>query len=332
MREALINLLVHADYAERDVSLIIRSGDGCYFSNPGNSRIPELDLLSGRHRSDPRNPVLLLMFRMIGLADEAGTGIPKIMAGWRQLGYQPPSVEVDTDRYEFVLCLRYAHLLSDDDRAWLRALGDNWSEPERLALVYARHEGDVDNFRLRQLTGQHPADVTKVLGGLRDRGLLEMTGGKRGARYQLGPAAMSGVSGPKPPELLPKPPELLPKPPELLPKPPELLPKPPESAPDPRELWSDLEAIAGQVRGQRYTAATARDRVVVELCAHTPLSLRDLALLLGRSQEYVRKVVGPLLTSGRLMYLYPDQPNHPRQKYVAGPKAQDFIEGAPLSS
>lgn len=186
LREALVNLLVHADYAETQTSLIVRSAEGYVFRNPGSSRIPVHDLLLG-DRSDPRNPALVRMFRLIGLADEAGTGMPKIISAWRNLGFRLPRIDVGTERYEFTLRLRHAHLLMEEDRVWLRSLGENWTEPEQLALVIAKHEGDIDNPRLRSLTGQHPADVTKVLVSLRDRGLLQMTGFGRNTRYLLGP-------------------------------------------------------------------------------------------------------------------------------------------------
>lgn len=189
LREALVNLLVHTDYAETQASLITRAPEGYAFRNPGSSRIPASDLLTG-DRSDPRNPELVRMFRFIGLADEAGTGMPKIIRAWRELGFQLPQINVGTERYEFELRLRYAHLIAEEDRTWLRSLGDAWSEAEQLALIIARHEGDVDNPRLRGLTGQHAADVTKILGSLRDRDLLQMIGVGRNARYQLGPAAI----------------------------------------------------------------------------------------------------------------------------------------------
>jgi hypothetical protein len=38
------------------------------------------------------------------------------------------------------------------------------------------------------LSGQHRADATRVLGSLRDRGLLVMMGDRRRAHYVLGPA------------------------------------------------------------------------------------------------------------------------------------------------
>ncbi len=189
LREALINLLAHADYAEPQASLIIRAPEGYAFRNPGDSRISVSDLLTG-DRSDPRNPELVRMFRYIGLADEGGTGMPKILGAWRELGFQLPRIDVGTERYEFAMRLRHAHLIADDDRAWLRTLGEEWTEAEQLALVLARHEGDVDNVRLRSLTRQHPTDVTKILGSLRDRELLQMIGGGRNARYELGPAVL----------------------------------------------------------------------------------------------------------------------------------------------
>jgi ATP-dependent DNA helicase RecG len=193
LREALVNLLVHADYAETQVSLISRSPAGYIFRNPGDSRISVSDLLTG-DRSDPRNPELVRMFRFIGLADEGGTGMPKILGAWRELGFQLPRIDIGGERYEFALRLRHVHLIAEDDRVWLRSLGEGWSEAEQLALVLARHDGDIDNVRLRSLTGLHSSDVTRILGALRDRDLLRMIGEGRNARYELGASAHKAAS------------------------------------------------------------------------------------------------------------------------------------------
>ena len=93
------------------------------------------------------------MFRHVGLADEGGTGIPKILQAWQRLNLRPPAIDSGTERYEFTLRLRYAHLLSDEDRDWLQALGGRWAEAEQLALLLARDEGEVDNLRLRRRSG-----------------------------------------------------------------------------------------------------------------------------------------------------------------------------------
>jgi ATP-dependent DNA helicase RecG len=326
LREALVNLLVHADYAETQVSLIQRSPAGYLFRNPGSSRVPEGDLLTG-DRSDPRNPELVRMFRYIGLADEAGTGFPKILQAWRQLGFHLPAFDAGTERYEFALDLRYAHLLSEEDRHWLRSLGESWTEAEQLALVLARHEGEVDNLTLRRLTGQHPADVTKVLGSLRSRELLQMIGGGRGARYQLGPAAASTV-GQHVPAHVDREPALsrTAASSEGSKTSSDSFEQSSDSSKHSSDsfeqssdtLSPDLWEISRMARERRHLDAAILAEIVVELCGRTPLSIRDLAELLGRSEVRVRQALRALIASGRIAFLYPEQPSHPQQRYMVG--------------
>lgn len=174
MREALVDLLLHANYAEADVSLVTRAPGGYFFRNPGSSRVPEDDLFTGGDRSDPRNPTLVSMFRHVGLADEGGRGIPKILQAYRVLGLRPPTIDSGSERYEFSLQLRHAHLISEQDREWLHALEGEWTEAEQMALLLARHEKNMNNVRLRHRTGQHSADASRTLVGLRNREFLAM--------------------------------------------------------------------------------------------------------------------------------------------------------------
>jgi ATP-dependent DNA helicase RecG len=333
LREALVNLLAHADYGETQASVIIRSPAGYCFRNPGNSRVQENDLWAS-DRSDPRNPELVHMFRLIGLAEEAGTGIPRIISAWRELGFRLPRIDVGTERYEFSIELRHAHLFSDEDRDWLHALSQPWTEAESLALIFARHEDEVDNPTLRRLTGHHAADITKVLGSLRDRGFLQMLGGGRGARYQLGPAAsgvrtgiersgqgllpldagMTAVTDSQHNDL------------DSLGSDPNSQRNDPNSQhsdlssvtpiEDPTVVWTELLEIARPVREQGRSNPQERDAVIVRLCERSPLTLSQIAQLMDRHKERVRLALQPLVTAGRIAHLYP-YPSHPRQKYRA---------------
>ena len=148
-------------------------------------RISEEDLLTG-DRSDPRNPVLLRMFRQVALAEEAGTGFPKILQIWRKAGLKLPSLINDTERYEFELTLGPAHLLSELDRFWLSQcvridpktgqtnfLGTGQlNSNEQLVLIHARNQGSVNNAAVQALTGLHRADITSLLTGLRNKGFF----------------------------------------------------------------------------------------------------------------------------------------------------------------
>jgi predicted HTH transcriptional regulator len=315
IREAFVNLLLHADYSEQAASLVIRSGDGYYFRNPGSSRVPDLDPAFG-NRSDPRNPALVRMFRLIGLAEEARSGVPRIVQAWRGLGYESPSFDLGWGRHEFSVHLKFAHLLSDVDREWLEALGLPLTEDEQLALVMARRDGYVDNASLRQVTGRHLVDVTRVLGGLRDRELLRMIGAKRGARYELGEAV----------ELASVPPSMR----DLgtpsmgdysqsigdLPASSGDLGTP--STGDSDELTTQrLEALAAPIARSGRLDARVRDEIIVRMCELRPMSITDLSDLLHRHPDYVRHILNDLVVQGKLRHQYPDRPRHPNQRYRA---------------
>jgi len=181
------------------------------------------------------------------------------------------------------------------------------------------------------------ADVTRVLGGLRDRGLLQMIGMKRGARYQLGAGALDNPehvdqfsleSGAKLPQDSDKSHQ---ESSELTPKSSELTPKSSELGASSEDLtsWTALLAISAIARERRYLRAAIRDDLILHLCARRPLSLRELAQLLDRDETTLRDPIRSLLAAGRLHYLYPDRPTHRRQKYVAANPPKDVDAGSP---
>ena len=59
----------------------------------------------------------------------------------------------------------------------------------------------------------------------------------------------------------------------------------------------------------------------IPLCAEQPRSLEQLAELLNRSVDLVRKnYLQPLVRAKRLRYQYPTRPNHPQQMYITEDK------------
>jgi ATP-dependent DNA helicase RecG len=329
LREALVNMLVHADYAERGASLILRWDGGVLFRNPGRSRIPSPGFHGG-NQSDPRNPALLRMFRRIRLAEEAGAGVPRIFRSWRELGYEPPRIDPGDERYEFAITLPYEHLLSDEDRAWLGAIAATFTDAEQLALVIARHEDGVDNQALREVTALHGADASKVLTGLRNHGFLEMEGSKRGAWYRLAAASprlvesglssgssevSTGSSGLNSADndsiLVGTSPNLVGNDVNLMGKEASLVGNAGDLVDSERLL-----AIALPVRIRRRIAADLLKQTVIDLCAVEPLSVQQLATLLGRSAYQVGLTTRDLVAKGEIEPVHKER-YHPRQRYVA---------------
>ncbi len=60
------------------------------------------------------------------------------------------------------------------------------------------------------------------------------------------------------------------------------------------------------------------EQLIVRLCRERPLRLKELAELLERTPDGLRNnYLGKLLEEGKIRLKYPDQPNHPRQAYIA---------------
>lgn len=62
------------------------------------------------------------------------------------------------------------------------------------------------------------------------------------------------------------------------------------------------------------------NKLVVDMCSFVPLSMDDLSVLLHRnSKSFKNKNIKVLLENNQLFYWIPEMINHPQQKYVAAP-------------
>ena len=78
-----------------------------------------------------------------------------------------------------------------------------------------------------------------------------------------------------------------------------------------------LRSIAQSVSSKKKAPKTEVEQTILALCAEQPCSLEQLAELLNRSVELVRKsYLQPMIREKRLHYQYPTKPNHPQQRYL----------------
>lgn len=98
LREAVVNALIHADYGVGRAVLITKRPNAYEFVNPGLSRVATIQVLNGGLvNSDCRNRTLQKMFQMIGFAEQAGSGFPKIFEGWKIAGWGNPIFSEDVE-------------------------------------------------------------------------------------------------------------------------------------------------------------------------------------------------------------------------------------------
>ena len=96
IREALVNMLMHADYFSPAHSRIRIFNNSIEFYNPGGLPKP-FEELKEKDISLPRNPIITKLFRMVKLAENAGFGLDKIETNWLEYNQTKPVYDLSFD-------------------------------------------------------------------------------------------------------------------------------------------------------------------------------------------------------------------------------------------
>lgn len=96
IREALVNMLMHADYFAPGHSRIRIFNNHIEFYNPGGLPKP-IEELKEKDLSLPRNPLITKLFRMVRLAENAGYGFDRIEANWKAYNNTAPEYVTSFD-------------------------------------------------------------------------------------------------------------------------------------------------------------------------------------------------------------------------------------------
>ena len=341
LREALANVLVHGDYTDRASVLVVKRPDMFGFRNPGLMRIPpDVAIRGGEH--DCRNRTLHKMFRLVGVGEQAGSGIPKIYGSWANQHWRTPSLYERSEPYnQTLLELHMADLLP---AALLQELRTNFgprfdalATRDRLTLAAAAAEQVITHARVRAMTGMHPFDASRLLQGLVRDGFLELHNPGRGAVY-----CIPGAAIPKPEEVFGASSEHSPVSSEHLAASSEHFPAHAATSGEQRDddgcLVSDqldapivdslefltpkfrveLQLLAASPRAKGKIPPMAMREVILALCTGRYVALSSIAELVERDPDALRQQhLKPLVKDGKLRLAFPTAPTHARQAYRA---------------
>tara|TARA_B110001469_G_scaffold33518_1_gene33970 strand:- start:3201 stop:5180 length:1980 start_codon:yes stop_codon:yes gene_type:complete len=354
LREALVNTLVHADYSERSSIMVVKAPDYFGFRNPGHMRISVEDALHGG-KSDSRNRGLQLMFSLVGLGEQAGSGIPRIVKRWDELAYRQPELWESDQPDATLMRLRMTSLLPkeavDALQAAYEATFEALPSQARLALVTAYVEGFVSNQRMQQVTRLHSADITALLKSLVDQELLTSTGAGRATTYTLRGFEMvdlaepylalglltnldntgkfsrtsskfnvptSATSVPTSVE------DLVAAEAAQIPIS-SIIDIPPSDGATALtfEQWAQLWEQTRELRDRGGRMNTEeRKALILELCHDKFINKQELGTLFGMAAKGLReRFLTPLYREGLLEHRYPQTPNHEQQAYRTIPQS-----------
>lgn len=333
VREALANAVVHADYMGEGGVCIRQYPDKLLLENPGTLLLPKEVVMRGG-MSRCRNMALQSMFMMMGIADRAGTGIDKMKQGWADECLLPPMVNEQRVPARVVWLMPYVGLIRKDaeDRLMQHFGGEKFNPlPSllRLILMMVADEKMSSHRQIREMLPMiHPADLTRMLVGLVNKGFLVSKGRTIAATYSIAPnvegvewiAACGNATGLSTsggaeqglfttlkdggvPINLPAGGG-------------SLVHEAPWWQKGEWALEPDLLAEIQQFRCRKRGNIEQLENLIVAVCRERWVTLPQLAEIMDRKQEYLRrKCVQPMLRHGLLQKRHVDD-THPMQAYT----------------
>ncbi|MBS0616266.1 MAG: hypothetical protein JSR58_06935 [Verrucomicrobia bacterium] len=298
VREALINALIHSDYAAAGGVIVERYRDRFLLDNPGTLLVSFEQLRRGGI-SECRNPALQTMFMLIGGGEKAGSGIHRIQSEWKNQHWRAPAYSATDHPDRVRLVLPMVSLIPESTLDLMeKRFGSRFRSLKHLeviALATADIEGEVTNTRLQELQTDHPADITQMLQNLCAKGMLISDYRRRWSRYRI------------------------PSSPHLTPNSPHLTQSSPHLTPHSPHLENDtLEKIVLQMANAKKISKQQMRQTIVSLCEIKELTLEALARLLKRSPKGLQNhYLTQMVAEGQLELKYPDTPNRPDQAYTA---------------
>ena len=297
IREAFINTLIHCDFSEEGNIVIEQWIDRYRFKNPGTMLISKAQYYQGGD-SVCRNKALQKMFMLIGFSEKAGSGVNKIIKGWREANWQSPYVEEYNRPDKVELTLPMVSLLPDDTIIRLKELfGDkvgSLSQDELTTLVTCYHEKAITNSQLQYVVPMHRSDITRMLQCLCKDNYLISEGNGRGTKYHINEPeekrknseSKVGSSESKVGSSEPK-------------------------------VGSSEPKVGSSVKSKNKLSFKELESQIA-IIAPEYISLEEIAVKVNRKSEYLsNKIIPKMLANGTIERLYPGVPNHPKQKYKA---------------
>ncbi|MDR3189985.1 MAG: hypothetical protein LBT80_02125 [Lactobacillaceae bacterium] len=173
LREALVNSLVHADYADDSQIKISMYDKFIELTNPGEMRVSTQSFIVGGS-SIARNPKIFNVFVRAKLGEHTGSGGRRIFDTITQFNLRQPDIKSDISKTTFVIWLvPLVTTIADviDDRY----------RPTYLKVL------DLEQASFRQLSQLYESSYHghKILKEMLDKDLLGKTGANRYTKYYI---------------------------------------------------------------------------------------------------------------------------------------------------
>lgn len=172
LREALVNMLIHADYLDKDAPIRCEVHELYYFfTNPGTMKIPR-DLFFVGNYSNARNDVLMSFFKKIGAAEKEGGGGKEIYSITTKNNFREPELEVTLQKTAL--------------KIWIAIPSETYENfnADTKKVLNIIHDNIISKMKdIEKATGLTNYAVRKAIKELLDKNLIKVSGQGKATVY-----------------------------------------------------------------------------------------------------------------------------------------------------
>lgn len=182
LREALANMLIHADYFDEGNDIKITVDNYFYtFSNPGTMRISIAQFFTGG-KSSPRNNTLITFFRRMGISDRAGSGGKAIYNFAKINKYAMPELTTDAEQTTLKIWVATPIVTHPE-----------FDEDVKVVFEYINRNKLVNISQIMINTSLNKYQAHKAIKQLLEMRLITSTGKGRATKYLWAPSIIEKI-------------------------------------------------------------------------------------------------------------------------------------------
>ena len=178
VREAVTNMMIHADLMLNGILRIEKYDDRIVLTNPGLLKLPIEQIYQGGE-SKARNQRMQNMFRMIGYGENLGSGFPLILNAWNEKHWIRPELVEQPELMQVKLTLYFENDPVNDP------VNDPIKLTDRQNMILQMFDEDktLSRERLSEKTGLSDGTIKREIAYLKSIGKLKRIGSDKSGSW-----------------------------------------------------------------------------------------------------------------------------------------------------
>ncbi len=160
--------------------VVKRYDDQILFRNAGCLRFP-IERIE-QHLTEPRNPVIVKVFRLLGWADRSGSGIEKITKGWTSMGYDKPIFQDDKPVNMFEVIFPF---VKNSEKKVTDKVTEKVTDNQRKILDSVKENPNITAPELAKILAISERKTKENIKRLKEKLLLKRVGPDKGGHWEV---------------------------------------------------------------------------------------------------------------------------------------------------